>query len=98
MDLRDRETLGEAMNGSFVIFPVLLVSRVQEVFMGPAVLYRYKRGPGGWFMLCDFKVSTLRWSRVRQGGYRQDGYGLAWLAVLALGLYALAFFPARAEE
>jgi protein-disulfide isomerase len=48
--------------------------------------------------LCDFKVSTLRGSRVRQGGYRQDGYGLAWLAVLALGLYALAFFPARAEE
>jgi protein-disulfide isomerase len=48
--------------------------------------------------LRGFKVSSLRGRGVRRGGYRHNGHGLAWLAVLALGFYALAFSPARAEE
>jgi protein-disulfide isomerase len=48
--------------------------------------------------LRGFKVSSLRGRRYRHGGYRHDGTGLAWTVALALGLYATAFSPARAEE
>jgi protein-disulfide isomerase len=48
--------------------------------------------------LRGFKISSLRGCGVGHGAYRHDGHGLAWLAALALGFYALAFSPARAEE
>ncbi len=66
--------------------------------MGPAVLYRYEPDPGGWFMfLRSPEVSELYGCGTRHGFPRHDVYGLAWLAALALGLFVLAFSPARAE-
>jgi protein-disulfide isomerase len=43
------------------------------------------------------EVSELHGCGTRHGFSRHDVYSLAWLAALALGLFVLAFSPARAE-
>ena len=43
------------------------------------------------------EVSELHGCGTRHGFSRHDVYGLAWLAALALGLFALALSPARTE-
>jgi protein-disulfide isomerase len=48
--------------------------------------------------LRSLEVSDLHGGQVRHGAYRHDYHGLAWLAALALGLFALACSPVRAES